>query len=125
MSTDWTSGPGGHAPSWSGAAGGAMDTEAVRRRVTDLRTGMAEVHAAHYRGSDRDGLATVTVDGTGLLTELRLVPTIARHDAERIAAAVRDAMAAANQQRRDALLDFLRASREGWAGTGAAPEGHR
>jgi len=89
----------------------ASSSEAVRRRLADMRTGFDQVRSASYEGRDPAGLATATVDGTGLLTELRLASTIARHPADEVGEAVRAAVADANHRRTEALVEVARSVR--------------
>jgi hypothetical protein len=94
--------------------------EEARKRLADMRAGFDRIRTASYEGRDPAGLATATIDGTGLLTGLRLVPTIARHPADEVGEAVRAAVAAANVRRAEALTNFAEVAR-GWWTAGTAP----
>jgi DNA-binding protein YbaB len=94
--------------------------EDALKRLTDMQAGFDRLRAASYEGRDEAGLARVTIDGTGLLTSLRLVPTIARHPADEVGEAVHAAVAAANQRRTDALVEFAGTAKSWWSGGGAA-----
>jgi YbaB/EbfC DNA-binding family len=88
------------------------------KRLADMRAGFDRLRLASYEGRDEAGLARVTIDGTGLLTSLRLVPTIARHPADEVGEAVHAAVAAANQRRSEALAEFAGTAKSWWTPAG-------
>ncbi|MEU8664803.1 hypothetical protein, partial [Actinoplanes philippinensis] len=67
--------------------------------VRDVHTALMDAYGATYTGRDPGGLATVETDGSGLVTGVRLVPTISRHPATVVAGAVRSAYAEAEALR--------------------------
>jgi len=71
--------------------------------VDDLTDGMRRVLAATYRGRDPSGLALATVDGEGLVVDIRLAPTVARHETRVVADAIRQAVTAAQRSIVDAF----------------------
>ena len=73
--------------------------------VREIQRTLDAVRDADYQGRDPGGLATVEIDGSGVVTAVRLIPTISRHQPSAIAQAVQFAYRAAEAQRTRALQD--------------------
>ncbi|GIG67625.1 YbaB/EbfC family nucleoid-associated protein [Phytomonospora endophytica] len=71
-----------------------------------VHAAFARLRESRYTGSDDGGLATVTVDGDGLVQELEFGTAVQRKDTEAISAAVLAAVDAAEKSRTDALLEL-------------------
>jgi hypothetical protein len=66
------------------------------------------MRGAYHEGADPDRIATVEVDGSGLVTGVRLARTVSRHSPAEVAGAVR----AAYEEAERARLEAVRAAAE-------------
>jgi DNA-binding protein YbaB len=90
----------------------ALSTEIVGR----MRQAFDEMRAASYQGSDQDSIATVVVDGSGLVRQVELTRTVMRHGPDEVAAAVLAGYEQAERQRLAAaqeLVARVRSMRQG------------
>ncbi|BCB88310.1 hypothetical protein [Phytohabitans suffuscus] len=71
--------------------------------VDELTAGIQRVLAGTYRGRDPAGLALATVDGEGLVVDVRLAPTVARYGTRAVEDAIRQAVTAAQRSIVDAF----------------------
>jgi len=71
--------------------------------VDELTAGVERVLAGTYRGRDPGGLVLATVDGEGLVVDVRLAPTVSRHEARVVEEAIRQAVTAAQRSIVDAF----------------------
>ena len=76
--------------------------------VREIEAALAQVRDGSYAGRDPGQSVLVEIDGSGLVTAVRLIPAITRQQPETIARAVRLAYADASAHRTQALRDAVR-----------------
>lgn len=90
----------------------AFSTEEQRAALAAAQARLAEVTGVlsaptEHAGTDPDGLARATVDGSGQVTGVEFAPAVQQVPAEYVAAAVVAALDAAEAQRVDAITGQL------------------
>jgi DNA-binding protein YbaB len=73
----------------------ALTPDAAAAVIGELTRRIEALRAGRYEGRDKDGLATVKVDGDGLVCDVTLSKSISRHRSVVVAKAVREALLAA------------------------------
>jgi hypothetical protein len=88
----------------------AGDPDVAEAFIEDLTREMDALRAGTYSARDPAGLATATVDGDGLVVDVRFPQTVGRHQEAAVEEAVRLAVAAAQQRLAEAYDELARVS---------------
>ncbi|HEX6683111.1 MAG TPA: hypothetical protein VF062_09965 [Candidatus Limnocylindrales bacterium] len=91
----------------------ALSPDAAGALIGELTRRIEALQAATYAGRDPAGLAEVKVDGAGLVCEVTLSRSIARHRPDAVASAIREAVTAAQLSLAEAFEGLAREA-EGW-----------
>jgi len=73
----------------------ALTPDAAGAVIGELNRRIEALRAGRYEGRDQAGLATVKVDGDGLVCEVKLSQSISRYRSDAVSKAVREALLAA------------------------------
>lgn len=90
-----------------------LSPDAAGSLIGELNRRLESMRAATYEGRDRMGLAIVTVDGEGLVREVTLARSIARHRPDEVGDAIRDAVTSAQLRLAEAYESLTREA-ESW-----------
>jgi hypothetical protein len=98
------------------------DPDASHGWAADLTRSMAEIEAGSYQGADPARLVTVTVDGRGVVLDVRLIRTIGQHSPAAVSAAI---CAAVDAARRRLDVAFAAVTARAGITVDVQPEGRR